>query len=231
MRAETTTTPEFLRSKQEEQAFIAKYGSMLDAKYRKATISTMLTVILITTLLKISSVYRLPIMLTSILQSAAKSLLSNLLFGEQATKAKQSYGTTPASVGSERQNANLRAEIVVSNLLLNTLLLNTAQTNVEKAQGIAKFSRIVKSAISNFGQSVIQLKKSKPVRVLAVGHCAEETLVYNISVAEARLFYANGILSSNTNSEDHMYDAWRYRCLKGANRAAAPGSVKIRMPT
>lgn len=35
----------------------------------------------------------------------------------------------------------------------------------------------------------------------------------------------------DTGSEDHMYDAWRYRCLKGANRIAAPGSVKIRMPT
>lgn len=35
----------------------------------------------------------------------------------------------------------------------------------------------------------------------------------------------------DTAAEDHMYDAWRYRCLKGANRLAAPGTVKIRMPT
>lgn len=35
----------------------------------------------------------------------------------------------------------------------------------------------------------------------------------------------------DTAAEDHMYDAWRYRCLKGANRGAMPGSVKIRMPT
>lgn len=34
-----------------------------------------------------------------------------------------------------------------------------------------------------------------------------------------------------TSSEDHMYDAVRYRCLKGANRLAGPGTVKIRMPT
>jgi len=34
-----------------------------------------------------------------------------------------------------------------------------------------------------------------------------------------------------TDAEDHMYDAWRYRCLKGANRSALPGTVKIRMPT
>jgi len=34
--------------------------------------------------------------------------------------------------------------------------------------------------------------------------------VYNLTVADAHLFYANGVLSSNTNSEDHAADTLRY---------------------
>ncbi|MER2512543.1 MAG: hypothetical protein ABTQ25_09025 [Nitrosomonas ureae] len=34
--------------------------------------------------------------------------------------------------------------------------------------------------------------------------------MYNITVLDAQLFYANGFLSSNTNGDDHMVDCLRY---------------------
>lgn len=43
--------------------------------------------------------------------------------------------------------------------------------------------------------------------MLGVVGCSERKPVYNLTVDEARLFYANGVLSSNTASEDH--------CLSG----------------
>lgn len=37
--------------------------------------------------------------------------------------------------------------------------------------------------------------------------------VYNLTVADAHLFYANGVLSSNTEGEDHASDECRYACM------------------
>jgi hypothetical protein len=34
-----------------------------------------------------------------------------------------------------------------------------------------------------------------------------------LTVDEAHLFYANGVVSSNTNGEDHAPDALRYGCM------------------
>jgi hypothetical protein len=49
-----------------------------------------------------------------------------------------------------------------------------------------------------------------PVHISAVGRSDERTLVYNLTVADAHLFYANGVLSSNTDMEDHAPDSVRY---------------------
>lgn len=72
--------------------------------------------------------------------------------------------------------------------------------------------------------------KCGPVRIVAVGRCGKRTPVYNLTVEDAHLFYANGVLSSNTDGEDHLGDATRYAAQRaggaaGAGRAVAPVSV------
>ena len=38
-------------------------------------------------------------------------------------------------------------------------------------------------------------------------------MVYNLTVEQAHLFYANGALVSNTHAEDHIGDESRYRIM------------------
>lgn len=40
--------------------------------------------------------------------------------------------------------------------------------------------------------------------------CSARKPVYNLTVAQAHLFYANGVLVTNTDADDHCYDAVRY---------------------
>jgi len=45
-----------------------------------------------------------------------------------------------------------------------------------------------------------------PVRIVAVGS-SERQPVYRLRVEQAHLYYANGILVTNTDGEDHLFDA------------------------
>ncbi|HEX4571252.1 MAG TPA: hypothetical protein VH184_12545, partial [Dongiaceae bacterium] len=47
----------------------------------------------------------------------------------------------------------------------------------------------------------------------AVGRSVVRRPTFNLTVADAHLFYANGVLSSNTAGEDHAADAVRYACM------------------
>ena len=44
------------------------------------------------------------------------------------------------------------------------------------------------------------------------GNCGAEA-VYNITVEQAGLFYADGVLASNTDQEDHIYDEACHPCM------------------
>ena len=48
---------------------------------------------------------------------------------------------------------------------------------------------------------------------LRLGTATAQQPVYDLTVADAHLFYANGILSSNTTAEDHAADDARYACM------------------
>ena len=50
------------------------------------------------------------------------------------------------------------------------------------------------------------VKKQQPVHITAVGHIDAKKAVYNITVEEAHLYYANGVLVGNSKQEDHEYD-------------------------
>jgi hypothetical protein len=73
--------------------------------------------------------------------------------------------------------------------------------------------RLVRFAARHFGRVVTSRKRSAPVHIVAVGRSDVATQVFNLTVEEAHLFYANGVLSSNTNMEDHAADSARYACM------------------
>ena len=60
-----------------------------------------------------------------------------------------------------------------------------------------------------FGKRNLAKEQHRPVHIVAVGNY-EEAIVYRLTVADAHLYYANGVLVTNTKQEDHAYDALRY---------------------
>jgi hypothetical protein len=112
-----------------------------------------------------------------------------------------------------RQDVNKRADIVESLLRLSTLQRFIARLCAPVSLVANRLRRLAKSAESDFGLGTQRRKKSAPVHIVAVGRSAELKPVYNLTVADAHLFYVEGVLSSNTDSEDHAPDEIRYACM------------------
>ena len=89
--------------------------------------------------------------------------------------------------------------------------------------------RLAKSAALSFGSSSTPRSKSAPVHIVAVGRYEERTPVYNLTVEGSHLFYAAGVLSSNTDGEDHAADETRYACAARpwVREAPKPKPVKF----
>ena len=114
---------------------------------------------------------------------------------------------------------NLRALIVLAKLEQNIRLNSIAKS--------AQLKETQKGIIQNPALCVGKSSSTKHIQenklslvVRNVVGCYEKKQVYNITVEQAGLFYANGLLSSNTEAEDHYWDAVRYRVLKGSNKWA-----------
>lgn len=130
--------------------------------------------------------------------------------GGSPRRGKEFLETTQGRCSKERKNVNLRALIVGCLLLRDILIVIVANlARIFSVQRVAR-SKSAKSVESNSEPDRVKQKKFVPARIVAVGRCEEETLVYNLTVERSHLFYANGILSSNTSQEDHVYDSVRY---------------------
>jgi len=110
-------------------------------------------------------------------------------------------------------NENLRA-LIVANLLL------PKEQQQSSAPGCAqKSTRVLKKCAlfveRCFGVNITVKRKSEHAAISVVGSCVKEskTKVYNITVDQAHLFYANGLLSSNTTGEDHVFDEVCFLCM------------------
>ncbi len=75
---------------------------------------------------------------------------------------------------------------------------------------IGKFAERVRSAVSSSGAEEVRRNRPKPAHIVAVGRSDARKPVFNLTVVDAHLFYANGVLSSNTATDDHLYDCTRY---------------------
>jgi hypothetical protein len=88
-----------------------------------------------------------------------------------------------------------------------------------------------RSADKSSERSATTGSKPRPVHIVAVGRSAVRKPTFSIGVADAHLFYANGVLSSNTLAEDHCYDMVRYGLMAahwlGALKRHKPQSYTV----
>jgi len=104
---------------------------------------------------------------------------------------------------------NLRALIVESLLRQDTPANVTARVNAPSTGAPSKTGESVKCAGSG---SRGRRPRSDPrgLAVTAVAGCSEKRPVYNLTVRQAHLFYANGVLVTNTKGEDHAVQGFAY---------------------
>ncbi len=158
----------------------------------------------------------------------------NNINGITQKKVKKNFPKTLQRCSRILQKENFRAEIVSLLLQLNTLQSFIAIS----AESLKDFIKpFVPSVIRSFYRRRMVQELPKPVHITAVGPL-EEKRVYKLTVEKAHLYYANGILTTNTEGEDHLYDAIRISFLEwgkprgkgGVVSPASPESVR-RAPT
>ncbi len=131
------------------------------------------------------------------------------LFGQIAKKAKTFLGGMPKKWLKTPHYVHVRAEIVEIYLKLNILEKYIALIFAPMLQVANRLKKPALSAKLFFGLELTKRKRLKPVHIIAVGRLEGKASVYNLTIADAHLFYANGILSSNTDGEDHAPDTLR----------------------
>lgn len=136
--------------------------------------------------------------------------------GENHLLGEKRFRLMPRKCTQEHLRENLRAFIVESLLRLDTNENSLAQQNVhvcEKCRHTKKNARFAESP------SDIKRMDGEPLELApinAVGFSEKIKPVYNLTVEEAHLYYANGILVTNTDGEDHAGDDARYACMSRA---------------
>jgi hypothetical protein len=214
MKAGFTTIQTALSWNVELPVFIAKFGLMLAGKFHLAGISTTLITTTTTMNSATSNVFRREIMDGCISKNVCLAISEKLLLnGVQARKGNRYYERMLRKCGNECRDIDLRAEIVASLLKLDILERCIVQLHAQMLRVASNLKKIARYVGLNFGLAKATRKKFAPVHIVAVGRCDAATKVYNLTVADAHLFYANGVLSSNTNSEDHCADDTRYACI------------------
>lgn len=137
-----------------------------------------------------------------------KTSRKNYRLGEALKRVKKYLERMQEKCTKEPQRNGERANIVKSLLKHSRKTLSFAQKSANILEGLKN------SPLKNvsFVEKALQhlIKGLEPVRIVAVGNCEGEKIVYNLTVEGAHLYYANGVLVTNTTQEDHGPDAVRY---------------------
>jgi hypothetical protein len=192
---------------------IGLYGKMRMDQSRMDNISTIKTTTPPTTALKtLNSLIR-----RSMLDTITKNALlpvgifePRLIPGVGVSEEKGFLGGILKNAVRTLPNENLRALIVANLLKRGTQQQNTVLKDAESSPGCWRSP--VPSAEKPSELKSITQNRSKPVVTSVVGSSEEKT-VYNITVRQAHLFYANGLLATNTDQEDHIYDEACHICM------------------
>lgn len=212
MRDVTTTTQTALIYLRElKTACIDRCGRTLATLFRINTTYTTSTGIWTTTPWTISSVY-LPVNIYADMGQLLK-VWPPLNYGGKPQRGNGYSETITARCWKEHPSGGVRAAFVENSLQLDNLEGFIVQISALKSLAVSKLKKYVPFVMQNFGQRSTKPKKLKPVHISAVGYSEESTHVYNLTIDHIHLFYANGVVSSNTESEDHAADTARYACM------------------
>lgn len=138
-------------------------------------------------------------------ESKMASYQTSSRHGGIVQKVKELLKRTASKCTLEPLKGNFRVLIVGKLLQQSPVIRNTVlDTAISKGQ----LSDTVAYAVRSFTEGQEESKGS-PVHITAVGY-SEDKEVYRLRVSQAHLYYANGVLVTNTNGEDHAPDAARY---------------------
>jgi hypothetical protein len=197
------------------QVFIVRCGLTTMGQYLPAMLSTTSTTTTTTTNYRILRSCRTQHTREC---TTTKGVASVMLNGLQVLLENLSCARTLARCSRTPPSGSLRALIVESLLQPSTHARSHARKDAGTSSYLAPRSALF--VVLSFLAKLIQPKRSRPV-VTRVGGHSESELVFNLTVEQAHLFYANGILVTNTDAEDHCGDECRYRCLMQPRLASA----------
>jgi phage terminase large subunit len=137
-----------------------------------------------------------------------KTYKRSLRSGGSHQKGRRRLERTQEKCMKEPRPTSTRANIV-KNLLKRkqkppSFAQRVVSTTIGWISNLLKFVPFVEKSLKQL------IRKLEPVHISAVGHCEGSKVVYNLTVEEAHLYYANGVLVTNTTQEDHSADNARY---------------------
>lgn len=191
--------------------YINKFGLMLMEKFLLGILYIIKTLMLITISWKTYKCFLIGSIVYCITILENKNYLKVLKFGVVLKKAKKHLNKMHIRCWKTHQEEDYRASYVEKILHKELQIKHSVLLNV-KNNIIIQLQKFVKFVVKSLGLKDIQKKKLEPVRIVAVGNLEKRT-VYNLTVQGIRLYYANGILVTNTRQEDHMEDLTRYICM------------------
>ena len=188
----------------------SRYGLTRMGKFLPAITFTTRMMTQRITVLGTSNAFLPPLMLGTT-STLAQPCAQSRKYGRIQRKVEQYFLRLCRSAVKTHQAENLRAAIVESISKPHILPKNSVPSGVRKITTGSK--RNARSVVKDLWLNITGLEKYKPVRIVAVGRSEEKKQVFNLTVEQAHLFYANGILSSNTDQEDHCSDEVMYACV------------------
>lgn len=229
MKGASTTTRMARSYRTEERAFTGRSGWTLGVPSLLAGMFTTSMATMTTTSFLTSSASR-PVSTASTITGNESTGISGNRWqrGAQVQGGKQHSDQMLVRCTSERRDVNRRADIVALLLKRDTLVRSSALALVIKPLMMCR--KLVRSAARVFGLGQTTSSPSKPARLIAVGYSGDRKPVFNLTVAEAHLFYANGVLSSNTDGPDDEYDAFRYGLMAAGGGALAAAFDRAARP-
>ena len=202
---------------------IDKYGSTAMGQSQTGCTSTILTATTTTVIHQTCESSARRSTRGYITEKESHPLERGLRSGEKAQRARGRSLRMAGRCEREHRPENLRALIVQRLLLRDRQFPAAALGNVPPLTSSRETLGRAKSAENPSHGRRPHTEQRGPVVINVAGNSGEKD-VYNITVESAHLFYANGVLVTNTEMEDHCGDDVRYRIMTTIPRA---GAVKL----
>lgn len=213
---EAITRLEWVLSAKAEQACIGKSGLTITGQYLPSIMSITRIMTRIITSSKILSLSAQASMPNFTIKSEPTSM-RRVMLGHRPQKQSNFFAQMLERCLQIHPTENLRALVVAALLEQDSQTQNAVPRNARSEPGLKDSKKTAPFAASHSSTSDTLTRKSAPVVISVVGNCGVRP-VYNLTVEQAHLYYANGVLVTNTHSEDHIGDSTRYRVLQTTRR-------------